>query len=73
MIGDWQSLTVLAIVAAAAGWLAYRAYATMARKRQAGCGACSTCPVENTKSEPQVVAIETPRGLPVIGQTSGGK
>lgn len=54
-----QNLIVLTIVAAAAAWLAYRAYATFANKRKAGCGACSNCPVEATQSEPQVIGLET--------------
>ncbi|HEY2841035.1 MAG TPA: FeoB-associated Cys-rich membrane protein [Pirellulales bacterium] len=54
-----QNVIVLAVVAAAAGWLAYRAYATLARKRKAGCGACSNCPVEGEPREPQVIGVET--------------
>jgi hypothetical protein len=54
-----QNLVVLTVVAAAAAWLAYRAYATFASKRKAGCGACSTCPVEAAPTEPQVIGLET--------------
>jgi hypothetical protein len=54
-----QNLIVLTVVAVAAGWLAYRAYATFANKRKAGCGACSNCPVETAASEPQVIGLET--------------
>jgi hypothetical protein len=53
-----QNLIVLSIVAAAAGWLAYRAYATFARKRKAGCGACANCPAENAPTEPQVISVD---------------
>ena len=54
-----QNLIVLTAVATAVGWLAYRAYATFARKRKAGCGACSNCPVETTPTEPKVISLET--------------
>jgi len=54
-----QNLIVLAVVVAATAWLAYRAYATFANKRKAGCGACSNCPVEAAPCEPQVISLET--------------
>jgi|GEM_PF-2650831 len=59
MTPELQNLVALLVVAAAVGSLTYRAYATLARKRKAGCGACAQCPVEGSAKEPQVISLQT--------------
>ena len=58
MTFDWQTITVLAIVAVAAVYLARAAWQTVARRKAAACGSCSSCPTGD--EEQQVVAIGNP-------------
>ncbi len=52
---DWQTITVLAIVAAATVYLARATWQTVVRRKAAACGSCSSCPAG--EEEPPVVAI----------------
>jgi hypothetical protein len=56
---DWQNLIAIALVLAAVMYLAVRGWRQVARKKAAGCGACSTCPVaENGAGKQPLVQIE---------------
>jgi hypothetical protein len=57
---DWQDIVALVAVAAAAVYLAARAWMAVMRKR-AGCGACATCPAENAGEKPLVSLEPLPR------------
>jgi hypothetical protein len=50
-----QEFVALAVVAAAAAYLAYRGWLVLARKRSGGCGGggCSTCPGGEQKGAKQ--------------------
>lgn len=55
-----DELLTFAIVAAAAGYLARRAWGVFKSRRQGGCGSCAGCPSESAaiKREPQVFGID---------------
>jgi hypothetical protein len=54
---DWQNAAVLLLVAAACAYLARRAWLTMARRKAAACGSCSSCPADSAKGEVEVIAL----------------
>ena len=49
MTFDWQNSVALAMVLTATGYLFRRSWRTLAKKREAGCGACGNCPAEGAK------------------------
>ena len=59
MTFNGETLLVLAIVAAAAGYLLRSAWGTLTAKRRSGCGSCSTCPTQQARGEPQVISAES--------------
>jgi hypothetical protein len=59
MTFNGETLLVLAIVAAAAGYLLRGAWITFAGKSRGGCGSCSKCPAEHGGREPQVISAES--------------
>ena len=59
MTFNGENLLVLAIVAAAAGYLLRGAWITLTAKRRTGCGSCSTCPTQEAREEPQVISAES--------------
>ncbi|HEX3870271.1 MAG TPA: hypothetical protein VHV77_07545 [Pirellulales bacterium] len=59
---SWQDAIALVIVAAAVIYLARQAQLVLRRKRAAGCASgCPTCPSGKT-AEPEVVALNVPKG-----------
>ncbi len=70
---DWQNLAVLAIVLAAAGYLARTAWRSVARRKASACGACGDC--SRPGGGRQLVTIESLARSPSDGTTgppSGG-
>ncbi len=64
---DWQSLVVVAIVLAAAGYLAVGAWRSVARRKAAACGACGDC--AHSAGGRQVVSIDLLSHAPGTGPT----
>ena len=61
---DWQNLTVLLLVGLAVGFLAWTARRSMALRKGAVCGGCSSCSENSTQDQAgdgrrQIVALDT--------------
>ncbi len=59
MVSNWQDITALFVVVIAAAYLVWRGWLVL-RRRRAGCGACSTCPSDESSGKP-LVTIELSR------------
>jgi hypothetical protein len=57
MTFDWQSLTALGLVAAAAVYLARVSYSALTKPRKTGCSGCGTC-ASDKSAPPPVVSID---------------
>jgi hypothetical protein len=62
MTVTFDNLVVLALVAAAAGYLGSRLWSTVRGKRPgSGCGACANCPSQGADPGPAVISVESLR------------
>lgn len=61
MSWDWQNLIVLAIVAAAAGYLARLGWTSIVARRRSACGSCRNCGPEEKPRD--VFSITSPASV----------
>lgn len=60
MTWDWQSVTAIAVVGIAAGYLAFRVRALLRRKKSGGCASgCGHCEESTTEQDQSLVSIES--------------
>jgi hypothetical protein len=58
MIVEWQSVVVLSLVAAAAVYVARRAWRTIVERKAAGCGGCGTCGAAKQAQPVSIIGVD---------------